>query len=48
MLLVQGKVTLSVNVVRLYKALGGGWEIAETSQPPQACLGAPGLTQEKP
>jgi outer membrane protein TolC len=29
MLLVQGQVALTVNVVRLYKALGGGWEIAE-------------------
>lgn len=31
MLLVQGKVTLTVSVVRLYKALGGGWEFAEPS-----------------
>jgi outer membrane protein, multidrug efflux system len=29
MQLVQGKVSLTVNVVRLYKALGGGWEFAE-------------------
>jgi NodT family efflux transporter outer membrane factor (OMF) lipoprotein len=29
MLLVQGQVALTVNVVRLYKALGGGWEFAE-------------------
>lgn len=31
MLLVQGRVALTVNVVRLYKALGGGWEFAEPS-----------------
>jgi outer membrane protein TolC len=29
MLLVQGQVQLVVNVVKLYKALGGGWEVAE-------------------
>jgi multidrug efflux system outer membrane protein len=31
MLLVQGQVALTVDVVRLYKALGGGWEVAESS-----------------
>lgn len=31
MLLAQGQVTLTVDVVRLYKALGGGWEVAEPS-----------------
>ena len=31
MLLVQGEVSLVVNVVTLYKALGGGWEVAEPS-----------------
>lgn len=31
MLLVQGQVQHVVNVVRLYKALGGGWEVAEPS-----------------
>ena len=31
MLLVQGQVQLVVNVVTLYKALGGGWEVAEPS-----------------
>ena len=29
MLLAQGQVQLVVNTVTLYKALGGGWEIAE-------------------
>lgn len=29
MLLVQGQVTLAVDAVRLYQALGGGWEAAE-------------------
>jgi len=29
MLLAQGEVALSVNTVALYKALGGGWEVAE-------------------
>jgi NodT family efflux transporter outer membrane factor (OMF) lipoprotein len=29
MLLAQGQVTLTVDAVRLYKALGGGWEVAE-------------------
>lgn len=38
MLLVQGRVALAVNVVRLYKALGGGWEFAE---PPAASLTSP-------
>jgi outer membrane protein, multidrug efflux system len=33
MQLAQGQVALTVDVVRLYKALGGGWEIAE---PPAA------------
>jgi NodT family efflux transporter outer membrane factor (OMF) lipoprotein len=33
MLLAQGQVTLTVDAVRLYKALGGGWEVAE---PPAA------------
>ena len=31
MLLSQGEVSLVVNVVTLYKALGGGWEVAEPS-----------------
>jgi NodT family efflux transporter outer membrane factor (OMF) lipoprotein len=31
MLLAQGQVQLVVNVVTLYKALGGGWEVAEPS-----------------
>jgi outer membrane protein TolC len=31
MLLVQGQVQHVVNFVRLYKALGGGWEVAEPS-----------------
>ena len=29
MQLAQGEVQLVVNVVTLYKALGGGWEVAE-------------------
>lgn len=29
MLLTEGEMTLSVNIVKLYKALGGGWEVAE-------------------
>ncbi len=35
MLLVQGRVALTVNVVRLYKALGGGWEFAEPPTSPE-------------
>ena len=31
MLLAQGEVALAVDMVTLYKALGGGWEIAEPS-----------------
>lgn len=41
MLLVQGRVALTVNVVRLYKALGGGWEFAE---PPAASTASPVVT----
>jgi outer membrane protein TolC len=33
MLLAQGEVALAVDMVTLYKALGGGWEMAE---PPPA------------
>jgi NodT family efflux transporter outer membrane factor (OMF) lipoprotein len=33
MFLVQGQVALTVSVVRLYKALGGGWEFAEPPAP---------------
>jgi outer membrane protein TolC len=29
MLLTQGQMSLAVNIVTLYKALGGGWEVAE-------------------
>lgn len=36
MLLAQGQVALTVDVVRLYKALGGGWEIAEPLTAAQA------------
>ena len=32
MLLAQGQVQLIVNMVTLYKALGGGWEVAEPSR----------------
>ncbi|MBC7833599.1 MAG: efflux transporter outer membrane subunit [Phycisphaerales bacterium] len=51
MLLVQGQVTLTVNVVRLYKALGGGWEFAEPPSPPspaQATSDAPLPSMENP
>ncbi|MBX3376809.1 MAG: efflux transporter outer membrane subunit [Phycisphaeraceae bacterium] len=41
MLLVQGQVALMVSVVRLYKALGGGWEFAEPVPPhPSAWAGS--------
>jgi len=39
MLLAQGQMTVTVDMVTFYKALGGGWEIAEpapTTQPAQA------------
>jgi outer membrane protein TolC len=48
MLLVQGQVALTVNVVRLYKALGGGWEFAEPSAPAQARSEAPLPSKETP
>jgi NodT family efflux transporter outer membrane factor (OMF) lipoprotein len=35
-LLVQARVSLTVSVVRLYKALGGGWEFAEPAASTQA------------
>jgi NodT family efflux transporter outer membrane factor (OMF) lipoprotein len=47
MLLVQGQVALTVNVVRLYKALGGGWEIAEPPAVAQAASDAPLAPKEK-
>jgi outer membrane protein TolC len=31
MALAQGQIQLVVNTVTLYKALGGGWEVAEPS-----------------
>ena len=31
MLLAQGQMSLAVNIVTLYNALGGGWEVAEPS-----------------
>ena len=48
MLLVQGQVALTVNVVRLYKALGGGWEFAEPPTPEQASSEAPTPSKENP
>lgn len=45
MLLVQGQVALTVHVVRLYKALGGGWEFAE---PPAAVQPVSEATRETP
>jgi NodT family efflux transporter outer membrane factor (OMF) lipoprotein len=48
MLLVQGQVTLTVDVVRLYKALGGGWEIAEAAASTPTTTDVPNQPQEKP
>ncbi|MCW5766323.1 MAG: efflux transporter outer membrane subunit [Phycisphaeraceae bacterium] len=48
MLLVQGRVALTVNVVRLYKALGGGWEFAEQPAAAQASREAPSSSKENP
>jgi hypothetical protein len=41
MLLAQGEVELSVDMVTLYKALGGGWEMAEPqpASPSESNLG---------
>jgi NodT family efflux transporter outer membrane factor (OMF) lipoprotein len=48
MLLVQGRVALTVNVVRLYKALGGGWEIAEPATAAQASSETSSTPKENP
>jgi outer membrane protein, multidrug efflux system len=40
MMLAQGQVQLVVNTVTLYKALGGGWEIAEPAPATQAVANA--------
>jgi NodT family efflux transporter outer membrane factor (OMF) lipoprotein len=48
MLLVQGQVALTVSVVRLYKALGGGWEFAEAPAPALARSGASFPSKETP
>jgi multidrug efflux system outer membrane protein len=48
MLLAQGQVALTVSVVRLYKALGGGWEFAEPPTPAQAQSEAPLPSKETP
>lgn len=48
MMLVQGQVVLSVNVVRLYKALGGGWEVAEPADAAPLTAEAPPGAKEKP
>jgi outer membrane protein TolC len=45
---VRGQVTLTVNVVRLYKALGGGWEVAEPPAPAQANSELPLSSKETP
>ena len=36
--LAQSNQTVSTNLVALYKALGGGWEITEQAAPPQSAL----------
>ncbi|MCL4222493.1 MAG: efflux transporter outer membrane subunit [Phycisphaerales bacterium] len=48
MLLVQGQVALTVNVVRLYKALGGGWEFAEPTVAAPTSSEAPSTAKENP
>jgi NodT family efflux transporter outer membrane factor (OMF) lipoprotein len=48
MLLVQGQVALTVHVVRLYKALGGGWEFAEPPAAAEASAQAPSAPKENP
>lgn len=48
MLLVQGRVALTVNVVRLYKALGGGWEIAEPAVASQTSPEVTSSSKENP
>jgi multidrug efflux system outer membrane protein len=40
LLLSQGEVALVVHVVALYKALGGGWEVAEPSSDKQSIAGS--------
>lgn len=40
MLLVQSEMALTVNVVTLYKALGGGWQLTELSQASRTAIGA--------
>jgi NodT family efflux transporter outer membrane factor (OMF) lipoprotein len=40
MLLAQGEVSLVVNTVTLYKALGGGWEVAEPAPATQPAIAA--------
>ena len=41
MLLAQGRIQLVVNIVSLYKALGGGWEVAEPPAATQPASGKP-------
>jgi outer membrane protein TolC len=48
MLLVQGQVALTVSVVRLYKALGGGWEFAEPSASTPAPSDVPHASKDHP
>jgi hypothetical protein len=46
-MLAQGEVARVVYVVTLYKALGGGWEVAEPS-PATRPAGAPQKEGDKP
>jgi outer membrane protein TolC len=46
LLLSNGEVSLVVNVVTLYKALGGGWEVAEPTQDTQAAARSEGDVHE--
>jgi len=48
LLLSQGEVSVVVNVVTLYKALGGGWEFAEPATPAQTRSEAPLPSKETP
>ena len=36
----QSTTNISINLVQLYKALGGGWELTYPSAPPEAPIGA--------
>lgn len=47
MLLAHGQVALTVDAVRLYKALGGGWEVAEPLATSPTMAGVPPHSQEE-